>query len=528
MRRRTFLQGMAFSTAYGGLLPGLFQAASALEPADLAGSDPDLHLLRRISFGPDAASLARLREIGRDAYLEEQLDASDLATELQVRALYPLTNLSGTLVYLTTAAGAAIDNHIQELQYAALYRALFSTAQLRELMVDFWNDHFNTYVRKNPVPLKLDFDREVIRPNALGNFKTLFRATVRSAEMLHYLDNWQNRKDAVNENYARELLELQTLGQGHFSEADMRALSRILTGLTYINDLVAGATSQLSLDYGKVIFVAANHDDGAKTFLGASFPAGGGEDEIDRAIELILAQPATATHIATKLCRRFVADEPPAALVTAVAARFTATGGDIREMLRTIFASAEFAASTGAKLKRPQEMMIGALRACGLGHLDQTELLFALGLHSGNENGRLFESLQSAGHLPYAWVPPNGYPDRASYWGNTNACLYQQRFLVGTVEDLGFNYLLSHPVEALLSGNSVATGLTRARTPRDAVEHACANLMLEHLPDDARAAALAFVAQDSEPDAGMDAALLETRVKGLVFALLASPWFLRR
>ncbi|MGV2480127.1 UNVERIFIED_CONTAM: DUF1800 family protein, partial [Salmonella enterica subsp. enterica serovar Weltevreden] len=122
-------------------------------------------------------------------------------------------------------------------------------------------DHFNTYIRKNPIPLKLDFDRAAIRPNALGNFKTMFRKVVRSAEMLHYLDNWMNRKGAINENYARELLELHSMGKGNYSEADMKALSRILSGLGYVSDL-----PQSLLAYGLVRFNAAQHDTSAKTF----------------------------------------------------------------------------------------------------------------------------------------------------------------------------------------------------------------------------------------------------------------------
>ena len=126
--------------------------------------------------------------------------------------------------------GAASDLHIQALQSAMLYKGLFSTAQLYEVMVDFWNDHFNTYIRKNPIPLKLDFDRAAIRPNALGNFKTMFRKVVRSAEMLHYLDNWMNRKGAINENYARELLELHTLGvDGGYTQQDVIEVARALT-----------------------------------------------------------------------------------------------------------------------------------------------------------------------------------------------------------------------------------------------------------------------------------------------------------
>jgi len=528
VNRRTVLQGMAYAGLYGGLAADVFRAAQALEPDEIAGSDAELHLLRRISFGPTAATLARARAIGRTAYIEEQLVATDGQTGTTAQALYPLITLSSTSLFATTGGGFVIDSHLQHLQAAMLHRALFSSAQLKEVMVDFWNDHFNTHVRKNPIPLKIDFDRDVIRPHALGNFRTLLKATVRSGEMLHYLDNWLNRKDAINENYARELLELHSMGKGNYLEADMKALSRILSGLSYINDLVGSPLTHGSVSYGQVVFLAAEHDDGEKVFLGQTFPAGGGEDEIDRALDLILAQPATARFIAEKLCRRFVSDQPPITVVDAVAATFTSSGGDIKAMLRVLLNSTEFAASRGTKLKRPQEAMIGALRACGLTLTDALANTNVFGFAVASPNGILYQGLQQAGHLPFNWVPPNGYPDTASYWGNTNTQLYQQKFLVGLVEGTGFSYVLSDPVNALQFGNSVASGSTRARTPRQAVDNAIANLLFQPLPAEARNAALAFVAQDADPEAEMDGGVLEQRVKGLVFVLLASPWSLLR
>lgn len=526
MQRRTFLQVAGYAAVYGGLLADLGRRALALEPAEVAGSDPALHLLRRTSFGPTPEALARVRQVGAAAYLEEQLAASDGQTETMVQALYPLTNTSGTLTYATTGAGFAIDNHIRDLQGAALYRAAFSTAQLKEVMVDFWNDHFNTFVRRNPIPLKLDFDR-LIRAQALGNFRTLFKATVKSGEMLHYLDNWLNRKDAINENYARELLELHSVGKGNYAEADMKALARILSGLGYVSNPVDGLLGAMSLNYGQVLFTDAQHDDGEKRFLGQVFPTGGGEAEIDRALELILDQPATARFVATKLCRRFVADEPPEGVVAAVAASFISSRGDIKAMLRTLFGSAEFAASAGAKRKRPMEVVIGALRACGV---TPTERLLNFNLFGppGNPVGLVPDALQRAGHLPYNWVPPNGYPDLQRYWANTNTSLYQQQFLVGFVEAISFGYVMADPVNALQFGNSAATAVARARTPRKAVDNVVARLLLDALPADARALLLSFVAQDADPDAEMDGAALELRVKGMVFVLLASPWFLLR
>lgn len=524
MKRRTFLKSASGAFLYGGLIADLARPALAMTPAQIAGTDADLHLLRRISFGPTLQELERVRRIGRTAYVDEQLEALDLPTELIVSTQYPLINTGSTAAFLGSAGGALIDLHLGELQSAMLYRAIYSGAQLRELMVDFWNDHFNTYLRKNPVPLKADFDRDVIRRHALGNFKAMLRATVRHPEMLHFLDNWLNTRESINENYARELLELHTLGkEGGYTEDDMKALARILTGLGYVRD-----EPLAPLLYGQVRFVRERHDDGSKVFLGVRFPAGGGEEEIDRALDLICDHPGTARHIAHKLCCRFVADDPPLALVARVADVFIATDGEIRPMLRAILSSPEFEASAGQKVKRPLEAMIGALRACGINRFDHLLNVDVFGAPLLGTDGQLFQSLVSAGHEPFGWVHPDGYPDAATYWGNASSILQQQRFCVRFVEGLAFGRVLSNPMGFLFGGQSVAAAVTDARTPRQAVLHACGNLLFASLPPAATDAAVAFVAQDVSPDDELSADVLEPRVKGLVFALLSSPWFLLR
>jgi uncharacterized protein (DUF1800 family) len=524
MKRRTFLQAAGYTTLYGGLVSDFSKHAAALTPRQIATDDQDLHLLRRISFGPVAQELAQVRSLGRAAYIEQQLTATDSATEAAATALYPLIAADALTLYSSSGAGFHIDQHLMELQSAMIYRALFSKAQLHEVMTDFWNDHFNTYLKKNPIPLKITFDRDVIRANALGNFKTLLRATVRHGEMLFYLDNWMNQIDAINENYARELLELHTLGKdGGYSEADMKALSFILSGLTYRNTPFADLLSPTG--FGQAWFRPELHDAREKTFLGQHFPAGGGEEEIDRALDLILDHPGTARFIAGKLCRRFVSDTPPEALVQSVAASFTASGGDIPAMLRTLLLSPEFAASSGEKFKRPLPAMLGAARACGINQYDytlNTELYGTAMLG----NGLLYRSLTAAGQQPFGWVPPNGYPDHNSYWANTNSLLYQQKFLVRLSETLSYRRLLADPLAFLQQGSSTAAAVAQSMTPREAARNVIANTLFVELPAELTAAAVAFVAQDDDPDAALAANEIEPRIKGLVFALLSSPWFL--
>lgn len=521
--RREFLQGTAALALWGSLARDLAQTAAASTPAEIAGNDPDLHFLRRTSFGPTLDELARVRSLGQSAYLEEQLSLRDAETETDVALRYPLTTQDAAGIYLSSGAGFAIGTHVAQLQSAMIYRAIRSRAQLFEVMVDFWNDHFNTYIYKNNIPLKISFDRDVIRAHALGNFGSLLRATVRHAEMLHYLDNWINTAGAINENYSRELLELHTLGKdGGYSEQDLKALARILSGLSYASGIQGDPLNGAA--YADPIFTPTAHDDGAKQFLGVSFPAGGGEAEIDRALSLMLDHPSTARHIATKLCRRFVSDHPPTSLIDRVAADFRNTGGNIASMLRLVFGSAEFAASAGEKFKRPLNAIAGAVRACGIQTEGQTANTGLFGHSAGG--GLLFQQLTAAGQQPFGWVPPDGYPDGTRYWANTNALLHQQRFLVALAESASYDRLLRDPQAYLQQGNSVASEVARAQTPRQALDNSLQHLMLTALPTAAYDACLAFVSQTDDAEAEVPAGELQNRIKGLVFVLLSSPWFL--
>lgn len=521
--RREFLQGTAALALWGSLAADLAKQADAATPSDIAGDDPDLHLLRRISFGPTLESLARIRSIGAEAYLEEQLSLRDTETETDVALRYPLTTLDAAGIYSSSGAGFAIGAHVAQLQAAMIYRAIRSEAQLFEVMVDFWNDHFNTYIYKNNIPLKISFDRDVIRAHALGDFRSLLKATVRHAEMLHYLDNWINTAGAINENYSRELLELHTLGKdGGYTEQDLKELARILSGLSYASSIAGDPLNGVL--YADAVFNASQHDDGAKVFLGQTFAAGGGEADIDRALDLMLDHPSTARHIARKLCQRFVSDEPAQSLVERVAASFRNSGGDIPEMLRVIFSSAEFATSAGEKFRRPMQAVAGAARACGIQAEGQTLNTGLFGTSTGG--GLLFQQLSAAGQAPFGWVPPDGYPDGARYWANTNALLHQQRFLVALAESASYDRLLRDPQAYLQQGNSVASEVARAATPREALDNCLQHLMLTALPSSAYVACLNFMAQDDDADAEVPAGELQNRIKGLVFVLLSSPWFL--
>lgn len=355
--------------------------------------DPVWRLLNRAGFGAAPGEPTRVRKMGVEAYLEEQLhpESIDDAAADFISSSLTLYHMDPTQLVEQDEKDAMV-----ELIGSTLLRALYSKRQLYEAMVAFWSDHFNIYVRKaKPMPmLKLMDDRDVIRPYALGKFRDLLFASAKSPAMLVYLDNIQNEKSQPNENYARELLELHTMGvNSGYTQDDIQELARALTGWS---------VGRRGRNTGKWIFNEDQHDDGEKQVLGLTLHAGDGAAGVERVLELLSTHPATANFIATKLVRRFVADEPPAALVDRVTDTFLETDGDIKRLLQVIFLSDEFA-SAPPKLKRPFAFMVSALRA----------------LHTRLRIGRrraIGDWLLRLGQLPFHWPPPDGYPDVSAAW----------------------------------------------------------------------------------------------------------------
>ncbi len=306
---------------------------------------------------------------------------------------------------------------VVELQQAKLLRAVYSKRQLQEQMVDFWMNHFNVHMGKGMGRwLVTSYERDAIRPRALGKFRDLVLATARHPAMLFYLDNFQssapnsgggrerNRRRGLNENYARELMELHTLGvDGGYTQKDVVEVARCFTGWTF--------RPRRGAEY---LFHSRMHDRGEKRVLGVKI-RGGGEREGIQVIDLLVNHPSTARFIATKLVRRFVADEPPEALVQRTAATFRRSGGDIRQTLRTIFRSREFLSAEAyrAKVKKPVELVASALRASG------AEVGFS---------PPLLQAVARMGEPLYLCEPPTGYPDVAQAWVNTGLMLNRVNF----------------------------------------------------------------------------------------------------
>lgn len=412
--RRHFLQSAALGSATT-LLTGCERITTAINrqllgeavPSSLpvtagADIDPDFHLLSRAAFGPWPGDLQRLREMGREAWLEEQLHPEhiqDTACDLRAERFESL--------YFSPGEAYEFRKPVlrDELTRHALLRAIYSRRQLLEVMVEFWSDHLNIDLEKGDcIYLKPSDDRDVIRKHALGRFRDLIRASATSPAMLVYLDGQTNKVrpgtgDRPNENYARELMELHTLGvHGGYSQEDVREAARCLSGWTFDSKRV------FALNQNESYFRPDWHDDGEKQVLGLRIPAGGGEKDVDRLVDIVCNHPSTARHIATKLCRRLVSPTPPARLVDEVSAVFSRSSGDIPSLLRSVFLSEEFMASRGQLLKRPFKFMVSALRA------------LAADTHAEKP---ILEPLQRMGHGLFQYPTPDGYPDEDLPWMGT-------------------------------------------------------------------------------------------------------------
>jgi uncharacterized protein (DUF1800 family) len=326
-----------------------------------------------------------------------------------------------------------------ELQASRILRAVYSERQLQEVMVDFWTNHFNVFIGKGADRWLLPaYDRDTIRPNAMAKFRTLLEATAKSPAMLFYLDNFQSvspdmrqprRLEAaqrprrgINENYARELMELHTLGvDGGYTQKDVQEVARCFTGWTIFAPRGGGAAVNALMgeagrrNAGTFYFNQRAHDDGEKLVLGQKIPAGGGIKDGLMVLDILARHPSTAKYIATKLVRYFVADNPPASLVNSVATTYSKTDGDIREMLRTIFFSSEFNSPEmyRAKIKRPFELVISAVRTLGA---------------DTNGGPGIHQWMQRMGEPLYGHQTPNGYSDTAEAWVNTGGLLERMNF----------------------------------------------------------------------------------------------------
>jgi uncharacterized protein (DUF1800 family) len=398
-------------------------------------SPADLQILNRVTYGATARDVENYRALGRDAYLREQLayhgddglppQARSAMAALRVSSLGPEESARELRALRQAVRGksAAEKTEMQKQlrrEFARLdreaferrtLRALYSPHQLQEMLTWFWFNHFNVFQNKKQVRFLLpDYEERAIRPHVLGKFRDLLRAVLMHPAMMVYLDNAQNVRGAINENYARELMELHTLGvDGGYTQGDVQALARILTGAGI--DLTPRPDGRRGdfLKAGLFAFHPARHDSGAKTFLGAAFPGETGFGEIERALDLLCRHPSTARFVSRKLAVYFLADDPPAEVVARMAEAFRGSDGDIAQTLAALFASPRFAdpAFAGKKFKDPVQYVYSALR---LLYPDDVPV-----------NTRpLAGALAQLGEPLYGHATPEGYGMRERDWASSD------------------------------------------------------------------------------------------------------------
>lgn len=408
---------------------------------DLAEGQKIIHLLSRTSFGANGEEVAKVTRMGISPYLEEQLHPERIPDPLveeklkglktirlsakDLFELYPPPNQAKKQGITISAQMEGPRYVILELQQARLLRAVYSRRQLYEVMVDFWTNHFNVFAAKGADRwLVTSYDRDTIRPHALGKFKDLLLATAQSPAMLFYLDNWLSAapiatagevrpktnggiRRGLNENYARELMELHTLGvDGGYTQKDVEEVARCFTGWTI----------RRPRGEAEFRFEPRMHDSGEKTVLGTRIPAGGGMEDGKKVIDLLARHPSTGRFIAAKLVRRFVTDEPPPSLVKQAAEAFRQSDGDIKSVLRAIVSAPDFysAQTIRAKVKKPLEFVASALRAVDAETDGSVPLLRYL--------ARMGEPL-------FLSQPPTGHPDVGASWISPDTLLTRMNFV---------------------------------------------------------------------------------------------------
>jgi uncharacterized protein (DUF1800 family) len=441
---------------------------------DKAGDKAIVHVLNRMAFGPRPGDVERVRAIGIDRYIDQQLhpqrvadpgmaarlsglasigmSSRDIAREYELPQLQARRERKQNAQADQSGAPRKPDplqqkanGVIVELAEQKVLRAIYSERQLEEVLTDFWFNHFNVDARKGPARFMLtEYERETIRPHVLGKFRELLEATAKSPAMLFYLDNWMSadpdgpHADMVPPRLARGPFGGRVVVPGGVRQRPQgknapkglnenygRELMELHTlgvdggytqkDVTEVARAFTGWTIQNPRQGGSFTFNPRLHDAGQKVVLGHVIKAGGGEADGEQVLDILAREPATARLIATKLARRFVSDTPTPALVDRAAARFRATDGDLREVTRTILTSPEFLApeSYRAKVKTPFEFVVSAARAVGA---DVQEAL------------PLVRQLQQLGMPLYQCQPPTGYKDTADAWVNAGALVSRMNF----------------------------------------------------------------------------------------------------
>src|SRR5215470_11290387 len=527
------------------------RAAITLPASSLTNDERIIHVLNRLGYGPRPDDVEQVRQMGLAAYMERQLDPGRVPDERADAAvqIFPAVALTVTDVLHSypepdpkllakVQSGEMSQQDLRqmaplekrparvsaELQAAKLTRAVLSERQLQEVMVDFWFNHFNVDARKGAVKWMIaDYERTAIRPHALGKFRDLLLATAQHPAMLFYLDNWMStkadlvvragpqkgRQMGLNENYAREIMELHTLGvDGGYTQKDIIEVARAFTGWTI----------DRPREHGVFVFRVPTHDQGEKRILGHVLSPGGGMEDGLRVIDILARHPSTARFVATKLARRFVSDDPPPALVERAARTFRETDGDIRQVMITIVSSPEFFSLEAyrAKIKTPLEIVASSVRA-----LDgELVLPAAMGARQPGGGFSLAQQVGKLGEPLYQQQPPTGYPDVAEAWVNAGALLNRMNFALG---------LTANRVPGVRVDLARAVGAADRRRPERVLDMLLVSVLHGQATPETRAV---LAAQLDNPEiiraTADDRGPANTDVEKLAALVLGSPEFQRR
>ncbi len=426
------IQNSRWRTSLIGLLCVIsLWGPSIILPVQAATDSRATHVLNRLSLGPSPGDLKHVQSIGVEAYIKEQLSPQSLkqppALKQRLQRLNSLKLTPAALIQRyqprpnqrqrpanQEAQQRKARIPLKQAEQARLMQAVASPRQLEEVMVNFWFNHFNVSIQKGRVRFWVgDYEQKAIRPYVLGSFRDLLGATAKHPAMLFYLDNWRNTAPnspgaraqfkGLNENYARELLELHTLGvDGGYTQADVIATAELFTGWGIPNP------RQLAQHPSGFYFDAKRHDNRPKSLLGQEI-SGQGMAAGEKVLDVLASHPATAKHISYKLAQYFVADQPPPALVKRLTQRYLKTDGDIRAVLETLFESPEFwdQKYVGRKFKTPYEYVLSTVRAQGGGLNFKTQQILGM--------------LSQLGMPLYRCRTPDGYAMTQSEWLNPEA-----------------------------------------------------------------------------------------------------------
>jgi uncharacterized protein (DUF1800 family) len=511
-------------------------------------------VLNRLAFGPKPGDLKRFAALGQDddqrlsLYLEEQLNPDQIEDEaLEVRmrdAGFETLGKSLKALYEEHIVNNPYDDNDEkhwqwfiqpadETAEAAFLRAVYSRKQLQEVLADFWHNHFNVYGWHDELaPLFASYDRDVIRANLFGNFRQFLEAVASHPSMLYYLDNRSNSDAGPNENFARELFELHTLGAENYLgvgapgavprdengmargyvDNDVYEAARCFTGWR-VDDNLWDENSEVGKT-GLFLYYRPWHDRFNKLILGQYLPADQPDLADGRAVlDLLSAHPGTARYICRKLCQRLISDDPPEAVVEIAARVFQEAQNapdQLRQVYRAILSSPEFRGSWGGKMKRPFEQAAAMLRAIGADFVRFP-------------NGAAW-TYQMMGQPLFGHHPPDGYADKASFWANTMSTLYGWNLTVGIVQ----NWWNEEQ-----EGRAVLVDV-RSQTPpelRTAVALAdfwTKRILGYPLPDETRQAVEDFMAGEMSNQDDLPEDEISRRLPGMVELILMTPEFRMR